>query len=176
MGLYDDENAGVAGGDLPEEAYWEARATYEQLEAALKTEQPWNAIADWLPRAIAKFDAVLKDYPNHADVLAWKAKANGIDAKIDPKYNKDWKPGFPWKQEGFRKGWAELHMLRYLRANNAPGLSEPDWKKVYFAARRVHSGWDGIHDTHEWPEEARKLVEAGRAEAERLKAEAHPKM
>ena len=37
MGLYDDDNAGVTCGDVEAKEYWEARATFAQLEDALRT-------------------------------------------------------------------------------------------------------------------------------------------
>jgi hypothetical protein len=165
--LYDDHNAGIVGGDVDAETYWEARAAAEMLDAALDTEQPWNAIANWLPDALRVIDAALAVYPNHARLAECRVRAAGIDAEADPDYGTDWARGFPWAQASYRKGWVALHWARFARTATPPG-----WQRVRTQARRARSAWETCHDVHDWPDDVRSDHARGVAEAEQLADEA----
>ncbi len=164
MGLYDDENAGVTGGDAEAEEYWQAKAQGAKLDGALETEQPWDAISGWLPDAINAFEAALKIYPNHRELQSWKEKALSVQSEHKTDKPGTWKSGFPWRQPAFLKGWSSFYRSKWAR-------TQTDWRTVGEQARKARSQWEKCYNVHEWPQEKQKFLEDGLKEAVELSDE-----
>ncbi|MFO0569387.1 MAG: hypothetical protein U0263_27255 [Polyangiaceae bacterium] len=155
MGLYDDDNNAVTSGDQNDKEYWYSKAHAEALDLALKQKQPEGAIKDFLAEAIKVHDAALAKFPNHAEVKAWKEKAETIKSKINPKAEWDrWKPDWPWDSP-FLHGWVEYNWAVCARAAG-------DWATVYEQARAAdnHLGDYGAKKHYKsWSEDLRAWVD-----------------
>jgi hypothetical protein len=114
MGLYDDDNAAITTGDVPDVIYWQAKFDYLKLEAALKSRQPEHAIKGLIPSVVNEAADVLKTYPNHAEVKAWADKAKLIGTKIDPNAAPaDFRADFAaWKDYAYEAGWRHYHVAK----------------------------------------------------------------
>ena len=111
MGLYDDDNEAVTSGALKLLDYWRAKFNAEQLEEAIKTRQPEGAIGLELVSVVSLLDDLLKTYPNHDELKAWRERALAVQKRIDPNASRN--DGFDsrcvWHEHSYREAWVGYH-------------------------------------------------------------------
>lgn len=164
MGLYDDDNAAVTGGDLAEVIYWQTKFEFLKLEAALASRQPEYAIKGILPGIINGAADVLKTYPNHADVKAWSDKAKLIQGKIDPNAAPaEFKSDFAhWKDYAYEAGWRHLHLAKSLSAKHDLAMAKSHAKDAATQLGRAKER------SANWPADVQAWVNAALAESQTL--------
>ena len=171
MGLYDDDNAALSEGDINDGNYWRSKAFATALDDALKTRQPEQKVRALAEECMTVHDEALKTYPNHKDLQAWRAKAEEIHGKCDPKAkSENFKPDFPWGNNYYWQGWASIH-----RARQAKELG--DWQTVFEEARNVRGRWYNCEREakNKWPEDVKNFFLEGYEQAQELQAEASKK-
>lgn len=171
MGLYDDDKAAITNGDVQDVIYFQTRFAFMKLEAALKSRQPEAAIKGLIPSVINGANDVLKEYPNHADVKAWKAKAEQIQSKIDPNAPPaDFKGDYAhWKDYSYEAGWRSYHIAKMAAAAQ-------DWSVVKMHASEAVTQLGRSADRMAtWPEDVKAWVTSARAESEKMLADAKSK-
>lgn len=168
MGLYDDEKTAVTSGDVLDVLYWQTKFAALQLENALKTRQPEGAIKLLVPGVINSCNDVLKTYPNHEDVKAWRDKAIEIQKKIDPNApSSEFKSNFAeWRDYSYEAGWRSYHIAKMAAADE-------DW-----ALARSHALEAGkqfgrtVERMGAWPTEVQEFVRSAQSEMQSLEEEA----
>ncbi len=171
MGLYDDDNAQVTEGDINDENYWGAKAFSTAVDEALKTRQPEYSVGRLLDNALEMYEEALKTYANHKDLLAWKAKAEEVKGKIDPKAKSEsFKPDFPWGDNYYWQGWASINHARMAKEAG-------DWQTVFVQARNVRGRWYHCTSKAEkaWSDDVKKFFQEGYEQASELQSEANKK-
>lgn len=165
MGLYDDDNAAVTGGDLCDVIYWQTKFSHLKLEAALKSRQPEYAIRGLIPSVVNGAADVLKTYPNHADVKGWSDKAKVIDGKIDPNAAPaDFKGDFAhWKDYSYEAGWRSYDMSKMAAATE-------HWGVALEHAREAITQFGRSKDRMTaWPGDVQQFLVLALAEMEKLR-------
>ena len=171
MGLYDDDNASVTGGDVLDVIYWQTKYGYQMLEAALKSKQSEGEIRLLLASVINGCNDVLQTYPNHADVKAWLAKAKAIQAKVNPDSRPEgWRGDFTaWGEQAYEMGWRAANIARMAAAIQ-------DWDKTLGFGRDAVTYLTRAKDRMaKWSPEAQKFVTDTLPEMEKLVATAQGK-
>jgi hypothetical protein len=114
---------------------------------------------------------VLKTYPNHEDVQAWKAKAETIQGKVDPNApSAEWKTNFAhWRDYGYEAGWRHYHIAKMA-------AQDEDWSLTRsHASEAVRQLGYALDRMAEWPDEVKSWVTAAKAEMDSLLATAQSK-
>ena len=79
-GLYDDvdKKAEITSGDLNSQDYWWTKYDMMMLDLAIKQHQPEGSIGLELASTKNRIDSLLKDYPKHEEIKAWKEKVDDV--------------------------------------------------------------------------------------------------
>jgi hypothetical protein len=114
QGLYGDEGKDVTSGELNNQDYWWARYDAMMLEMAIKMHQPEGRIAVDLGSSMRRLDDLHKKFPKHQEIDKMKARAEEIDAKINPNADRrqSFGPEFPWDESNFAQLWVNLHWAK----------------------------------------------------------------
>jgi hypothetical protein len=164
--LYGDGGKDVKSGDLNNQDYWWAKFDAMMLEIAIKQRQPEGHIAVDLASSIRRLDDLSKKYPQHQEIAKWKARAQEVDAKINP--NADRRTNFsrecPWDESNFAQLWVNLH-----------------WAKVAFDGKDYNTALSCLQNVmqnygimlqpdrmKEYPEDLRKYVVDSKPDADKL--------
>jgi hypothetical protein len=171
MGLYDDDKAAVTSGDVLDVIYWQAKFAALQLDYALATKQPEAPIKGLLPGVINGCNDVLTRYPQHAEVQAWKAKAEAISKKIN-QYPEpgEFKGNFAqWKDYSYEAGWRSYNMAKMAAAAEEWGTCKMHTNEAVTQLGR------SLTRMAAWPADVQAWITASHAEMEKLDAEAAKK-
>lgn len=170
-GLYEDDKK-VTKGDLPDQNYWRARWDAKMLDLAIEQRQPEGKIGLNLATMIRNLEDLEKKYPKHEEIKAIKAKAEGVQKKIDPNANRtdEWKPGFPWDESNFSQLWVNWNTVQGLLKNN-------DKPKAYTLMTNVMQNFNVItaEQIKDYPADLKKWFEDTKPEAEKLMKELRPR-
>ena len=172
MGLYDDEKHSVESGDVLDVLYWQTKFASLKFEQALKTHQPEGAIKFLVPDVINSCTEVLKSYPNHRDVIAWRDKALDIQKKIDPNApSAEFKGNFlEWRDYSYEAGWRSYHIAKMA-------ADDLDWSLARIHADEVVTQFSRTIDRMtQWPEDVQSWVRNSKAEMETLSGTAREKL
>ena len=166
QGLYGDEGKKAVSGDLNDQDYWWSKYDAMMLEIAIKQRQPEGRIAVDVAIDLRRLNDLVKKYPQHKEIAQWKARAEEVDAKINP--NADRRLYFsaecPWEESNFAQLWVNLH-----------------WAKVAFDAKDYNTALSCLQNVMQnyaimlqpdrmkhYPEDLRKYVEDSKPDAEKL--------
>ena len=166
MGLYDDDRAATTTGDVQDVIYWQVKYAALKLDAALATRQPEGAIKGILPDVVNGTTDVLQRYPNHAEVQAWKAKAEMIGKKLDPNASPaDFKGNFShWKDYSYEAAWRSYHIAKMAAADE-------DWTTCKgHASEAVTQFGRSLTRMELWPDDVKHWIKTSHAEMEALSA------
>ena len=172
MGLYDDDNASVTGGDVLDVLYWQVKWESRKLDAALAAKQPEGEIRFLTISIVGLCDDVLKTYPNHADVKAWKDKALKIQGKCNPDSRPEgWKTDFAYMNDNAHEmAWRHSNIVRMAHAAS-------DMDKTVGFGRDAMQALERCKDRMpKWPADVQKWVAETTAATEKLIADAKSKM
>src|SRR4051812_41489601 len=102
-GLYGDDGKNVTTGDINDQDYWWTKFDMMMLDLAIKQHQPEGHIAVDLASTIRRLDDLVKKFPKHEEIKAWKKHADEVNAKIDQNADRgaSFKPGCPWDESNF---------------------------------------------------------------------------
>jgi len=128
-GLYAAEAGAKTGGPIKSRDYWQSKFNAEQLEQAIKDHQPEGAIGMNLIFSIRLLDDLLKQYPNHAELKAWRARATQVQKMIGDNFNRrdSFKPGCLWNEDSY--------MQSYVGYNTAKtAMAEKDYELGFMMA------------------------------------------
>jgi hypothetical protein len=166
MGLYDDDKATVTSGDVLDVFYWQTKFAALKLDAALATRQPEYPIRLLTAEVVNGANDVLRDYPAHADVQAWKQKAETIAAKVDPNApSAGFKTNFAhWSDYGYEAGWRSYHIAKMAVEDGDGALAKSHARE---SATQLGRAADRMAD---WPADIQEWVRSARAEMETLAA------
>jgi hypothetical protein len=168
MGLYDDDKKAITTGDICDVIYWQTKFSHLKLDAALKSRQPEAAIKGIIPSVINGANDVLKEYPAHTDVKGWLDNATKIQGKISPNPEPaDFKGDFAhWKDYSYEAGWRSYNIAKMAAA-------EQNWGKAHEHAKEVVTQFGrSVDRMGNWPADVKTFVTNGKAEMEKLQAEA----
>lgn len=168
MGLYDDDKKAVTGGDLLDVIYWQTKFADRKLDAALKSRQPEAAVKGLIPSVVNGANDVLREYPNHAEVKAWKERAESIAGKIDPNAPPaDFRGDFAhWKDYSYEAGWRSYHVAKMA-------AEAQDWSVTLMHAKEaVTQLGRSVDRMAAWPADVQAWVTSAKAEMEKLAEEA----
>jgi hypothetical protein len=114
QGLYGDEGKSVTTGDLNNQDYWWSKYDLMMLEIAIKQHQPEGRIAVDLASTIRRLDDLSKKYPKHQEIAKMKARAEEVEAKINPNADRraQFGPECPWDESNFAQLWVNLHWAK----------------------------------------------------------------
>ncbi|HSI32571.1 MAG: hypothetical protein ACAI43_16535 [Phycisphaerae bacterium] len=164
MGLYDDDNAAVTGGDVLDVIYFQTKFAQLKFDAALKSRQPEHAVGSLIPSVINGAEDVLKTYPNHAEVKGWVDNAKKIQGKISSSAApEDFKADFNyWKDYSYEAGWRSYHIAKLAFAQQ-----KLDMAKMHASEAVTQFGRSADRMTN-WPADVQQFVKSGKAEMEQL--------
>lgn len=118
MGLYDDDDAAISEGPVDNEDFYLAMVHHKWLDVAMKQRMKEDGIKKILETIAGHVAKAQEKFPQHKDLIAWKAKVDKIMGKLDPS-TQAWggniqaaTPG--WHQDVYRKGWADGYYALYL--------------------------------------------------------------
>jgi hypothetical protein len=166
QGLYGDEGKNVVTGDLNNQDYWWSKFDAMMLEIAIKQHQPEGHIAVDLASDIRRLNDLAKKYPQHKEIAQMKARAEEVDAKINPNADRGaaFTPDCPWDESNFAQLWVNLH-----------------WAKVAFDAKDYNTALSCMQNVMQnyaimlqpdrmshYPEDLRKYVESSKPDADKL--------
>ncbi|HEY0719883.1 MAG TPA: hypothetical protein VGE50_01390 [Gammaproteobacteria bacterium] len=154
MGLYDDDNSSITGGDIFDVIYWQTKFAAQKLDAALKSRQPESAIKGIIPAVIHGCDDLLATYPNHSEIQKWKQTAEVIQGKINPDAPPaDFKSDFAhWKDYSYESGWRFYHLAKMAVEVN-------DWSAAHEYAGDTETHFGRILERmHAWPSEVHEWI------------------
>jgi hypothetical protein len=166
QGLYGDDGKNATSGDLNNQDYWWAKFDAMMLELAIKQRQPEGHIAVDLASSIRRLDDLIKKYPKHQEIAKWKARAQEVDAKINPNANRNtsFTPECPWDESNFAQLWVNLH-----------------WAKVAYEAKDYNTAYSDMQNVMQnypimlapdrmksYPEDLRKWVVDSKPDADTL--------
>jgi hypothetical protein len=119
MGMYDEDRAAVTVGDLADTVYWQTKFARLKLEAALLSRQPDHAVRGLTADVAAGAADVLRSFPNHADVAAWRDEAAAAAEALDPAaLPADFRPDFAhWTNHAYEDGWRAYHLAKMAAAD-----------------------------------------------------------
>lgn len=168
MGLYDDDVKDVTGGDLNDQDYWWAKFDQGMFELALKQRQPEGKIGLNIAGMKNRFNELLKKYPKHAELLAWKEKVEAVDKKIDPNASRGgpFNPGCPWDESNYAQLWVNWHYAKKLIEAN-------DYNMARGMLSNVMQNYEIMmrpERMKNYPDDLRKWVEDSRTEGEAMMA------
>ena len=170
VGLYDDEDAAVEGGDVNSAEYFWAKALHTGLNEALKMRQPEDKVGQLCGKLLTAVKEALKTYESHTDLLDWQKRGESIKGKIDPKAKaSQWAGSFPFGKDEFTRGWAALSHARFAKES-------ADWRTVFEQARSVSGKW--YHCTSvskKYPDAWKTFFDEGMIEAKELFKEGNTK-
>ena len=114
QGLYDDGGKNVTSGDLNNQDYWWAKYDAMMLEIAIKQRQPEGRISVDLGISRRRLDDLSKKFPKHQEIAKWKARAEEVEAKINPNADRrqNFTPDCPWDEANFAQLWVNLHWAK----------------------------------------------------------------
>jgi len=168
MGLYDNDNAAVSGGDVLDVTYWQTKFNALKLDAALATRQPEYPIRLLTAGVVNGCEDALRTYPNHADLKAWRDKAAAIQNKIDPNAAPDdFNSRFlHWRDYAYEAGWRSYHIARMAAAQS-------EWRQAHgHASEAVTQLGRAEERMAAWPEDVQEWVRAARLQMESLREDA----
>lgn len=118
MGLYDDDKAELAGGDILDVIYWQTKFAFTKFKAALASKQPEGDIRFTLIDVVSGCEDLLKTYPKHAELQSWLAEAKKIQAKVNPEsMPQGWRGDFEaWGQNSYEMAWRAAPIARMAMA------------------------------------------------------------
>ncbi len=173
-GLYGDPGKDVKSGDLNDQDYWWTKYDMTMLDLCMKQHQPEGRIGLDLASTDRRLDDLIKKYPQHDGLKAWKKQVADTIAKIDPNASRSesWKPGCPWDEANFGQAWVNWRHLHMQ-------LDENDREHAYSLLLNVKQNFDlllkpGRMD--DYPPELRKWVTDTAPEADKLYADLNKKM
>jgi hypothetical protein len=166
QGLYGDEGKKAVGGDLNDQDYWWSKYDAMMLEIAIKQRQPEGSIAVNIAVDLRRLNDLVKKYPMHKEIAQMKARAEEVDAKINP--NADRRQGFtpecPWDESNFAQLWVNLHWAK-------TAFDAKDYNTALSCMQNVTQNY-GImmrpDRMQHYPEDLRKYVEDNKAAADSL--------
>jgi hypothetical protein len=170
MGLYDDENAAVTAGDLADVIYWQTKFAHLKLEAAVRTRQPERAVGALVAEVTAGAADLLRTFPNHREVAAWRDRALAVAERIDPTAAPaNLRPDFGhWTDYAYESGWRSYHMAksavavgdaRVALAHAREAVAQLTWAEGRMA---------------DWPVDIRQFVKLARPEMAKLVQQVRP--
>ena len=171
MGLYDDDKAGVTGGDVLNVIYWQTKFAHQKLEAALKSRQPEAAVKGLIPSVINGATDVLKEYPNHADAKAWMENAKKIQGKLSANPEPgDFKGDFAhWKDYSYEAGWRSYHVAKMAAAEQNWAVADEHAKEVGVQFGR------SVDRMATWPADVQSFIKSSKDEMAALREQAAAK-
>jgi hypothetical protein len=113
-GLYDSDATSIQSGPILDRDYWRAKWDSMRLEDAIKERQPEGAVLIAVIGQIQLLDDLIKKYPNDQELKDWKARAEEIQAKIDPNANRSdqFKDGCLWGETNYREAYVNYHYAK----------------------------------------------------------------
>ncbi len=156
----------VVSGELNDQDYWWAKYDAMMLELAIKQHQPEGHIAVDLASSIRRLDDLAKKYPQHKEIAEMRARAQQVDAKINPDAPRgaSFTPQCPWDESNFAQLWVNLH-----------------WAKVAFDMKDYNTALSDLQNVmqnynfmlrpdrmKEYPDDLRTWVVDSKPEADKL--------
>ena len=176
--LYGSDSTSVKTGDLMDRDYWRAKWDSIRLDEAIKERQPEGAILIAVIGQTQLLDELIKKYPNHQDLKAWKAHAEDIKAKIDPNANRrdSFKPGSLWNETNYKEAYVNYNYAKVA-------IEKKDWAAAHdglnYASRNLGFLVDRVKAgdrVNAWPEGAAKWVQDTSADVARLNVQVNAKL
>lgn len=172
QGLYDD-GKNVATGDLMDQDYWWAKFDRDMLELAIKQHQPEGRIGYNVAMSINRLNDLIKKYPKQEELPKWKARAEAVQAKINPDAQRGtpFNAGLPWEESNYAQLWVNFHYARML-------LDAKDYEKAHLMLTNVMDNYsimlkpDRMKD---YPDDLSKWVVDSKPEADTMMALAQEK-
>jgi hypothetical protein len=166
QGLYADEGKNATSGDLNNQDYWWAKYDAMMLELAIKQHQPEGRISVNLGSSIRRLDDLAKKYPNHQEIAKWKARAQQIDAKLDPNAMRSatFTPECPWDEANFAQLWVNLHWAKFA-------YDAKDYNTAYSDMQNVMQNYKIMlvpDRMKSYPEDLRSYVIDSKPDADKL--------
>src|SRR5882724_7927381 len=166
QGLYGDEGKNATSGELNNQDYWWAKYDAMMLELAIKQHQPEGRIAVNLASSIRRLDELTKKFPKHQEIAKWKARADAVQAKIDPNADrtKYFGPENPWEESNFAQLWVNLHWAKVA-------FDAKDYSTALSCMQNVMQNYDIMlkpDRMKDYPEDLRKWVVDSKPEADKL--------
>jgi len=165
-GLYDDANKDIKTGDIANQDYWFTKFDMMMLDLALQQHQPEGRIGLELASTINRLKDLTKAYPNHEDLKKWLARAEEINAKIDPNAQRGtpFNAGCPWDEANFAQLWVNFNYSKML-------LDAKDYEKAYTMLTNVMQNYDIMlkpDRMKDYPADLRTWVTDHKAEADKM--------
>lgn len=169
-GLYDSDATSVTGGELKDRDYWRASWDAMQLEEALKERQPEGAVLLAVISELQLLDELEKTYPNDNDLKKWQARAQDVQAKIDPNANRSdaFKPGSLWAEGNYKEAYVNYHYAKV-------GIAQQDWAAAHDGLRYAEMNLVFLREriarkerVSAWPEGAAQWVADTSADVAKL--------
>lgn len=166
QGLYGDDGKKAVAGELNDQDYWWSKFDAMMLEIAISQHQPEGRIAVNIGIDLRRLNDLVKKYPQHKEIAQWKARAEEVEAKINPNADRraNFTPECPWDEPNFAQLWVNLH-----------------WAKVAFDAKDYNTARSCLQNVMQnyaimlqpdrmkhYPQDLRKYVEDSRPEADKL--------
>jgi hypothetical protein len=166
QGLYGHDGKNVTYGDLNSQDYWWSKYDAMMLELAIKQHQPEGHIAVDDEIFLRRLGDLSKKYPKHQEIARWKARAEEVEAKINPNADRRsfFGPDCPWDEPNFAQLWVNLH-----------------WAKVAFDAKDYTTALSCMQNVMQnypimvapdrmknYPEDLRKYVVDSKPDADKL--------
>ena len=113
-GLYSAEATAKTSGPIKSRDYWQSKFNAEQLEQAIKDHQPEGAIALALISDIQLLDELLKQYPNHKELIGWHNRAVQVQKQIGDNFDRraEFKPGCLWNSDSYMQAYVGYNTAR----------------------------------------------------------------
>jgi hypothetical protein len=143
--------------DIADIEYWERKFDAIMMEDAIKTHQPQGPISIDLAVMQRELPALIKKYPDNANLKKWQARAKEIDSKLDPNADrgKSFKPGFLWDDNAFKQAWVSLHLGKMALADKDYDTAFMHYANAKEKLNQLLTMPDRMDD---WPEEGVKWV------------------
>jgi hypothetical protein len=169
MGLYDEDNKAVTQGDLKLLDFWRAKFNAEQMEEAIKTRQPEGVIGLELVSALSLLNDLLKTYPNHEALKAWRERAAAVQAMIDPDASR--RESFDgrclWHEHSYREAYVGYYAGQIAEREGDSTFAGDAYRTALQKLNYLHGRLEANDRVSDWPASVTDWVREKKAELDR---------
>lgn len=158
----------VSGGDLNDLDYWQVKFDLLMLRYAQEQQQSPGAIDEHLAPAQTKLEKLVKKYPAHIELAAWKRQVDDFRAaQKDAPRGKKLSAECPWDEDNFEQLWVNVHWAREL-------LKDGGWARAGGLMENIRKNLDILTQpgrTSYYPTDLRKWLDGSKLEVQELSDE-----